>query len=335
MEVRLAVGHDHKRANRVHVEFTRPSQPAAKQNRSHELVNRNRRDEQQLHLVAPPREFGGDDGGKSEGNPGLRHQPGPRILADRLRKPRRLDSCRDAQPDEAESDRGQRDRTDPDRRHGVEPKGRTDCHEEDHQHRRRATAYGRPQRVALRDCQVLNNHASGEGGQQRLELLRRAHLTQHGAHRQQDQCDLTADVAQVQSEQHADEHTKGDGPTDFPRQSGQNLCAFAFSRAEDDARHQHRHGEQHQDREVGEHDDRQYRVAESPTCSRIGDHGRGHRWGEGDDNHDHQRQHDKTLESDGIGRNRQPRPYHPCHRRQTDDGHGQGRGGHTYDRRKS
>ena len=319
----------------VYIEFACLRQPAAEQNRSHEFVNRDRRDQQQLHLVAPPRELGGDDGGKPEGNPGLRHQPGPRVRADRLRKPGRLDSCRDAKPDESESDRGQGDRADADGRHRVEPKGGTDRHKEDHQHRRRATAYGGPQRVALRDRQVLNDHASGEGGQQRLELLRRAHLTQHRAHRQQNQGDFAADVAQVQCEQHADEHAKGDGPTDFPRESGQNFCASAFPGVEHDARQQHRHGEQHQDREVGEHDDRQYRVAEAPTGSRIGDHRRGHRGGEGDDHHDHQRQHDKPLESDGVGRNRQPRPDDPCHRRQTDHGHGERRGRHAYDRRKS
>jgi hypothetical protein len=288
-----------------------------------------------LRLVAPPRKLSGDDGGEPEGNPGLRHQPGPRVLSDRLRKPGRLDSCRDAEPDESESDRRQRDRAEPDGRHRVEPKGGADRHEEDHQHGRCAAADGGPQRVPLRDRQVLDDNASGERGQQRLELLRGAHLTQHGAHRQQNQRDFAADVPQVQCEQHADEHTKGDGPPDFPRESGQNLGASASSRVEHDARQQHRHGKEHQDREVGEHDDRQYRIAESPTCSRIGDHRRGHRGGEGDDNHDHQRHHGKSLKSDGVGGNRQPRPYHPGHRRQTGHRHGQRRRRHADDRRES
>ena len=335
MEVRLAVGDHHERATHVRIELAGLRQPAAKQNRSDELVNRDRRDQQQLQLVAPPWKLGGDDGRKPQGNPGLRHQPGPRVLPDRLGKPGQLDACPDAQPDESESDRGQGDRAEPDGGHRVEPKRRADRHEEDHQHRRRATAHGGPQRVALRDRQVLDDHAGGERGQQRLELLRRADLAQHGAHGQQDQRDFAADVAQVERKQDADEDTKGDRPADFPREPRQNLRAAAFAGVEHDARQQHRHGEQHQHHEIGEHDDRQHRVAQPPACSRIRDHRRGHRRREGDDHHDQQGQHDQPLESDGVGRNRQPRPDHPRHHRQTGDGHGQRRGGHADDRRKS
>ena len=105
----------------------------------------------------------------------------------------------------------------------VEPKGRTDGHKEDHQYRRRATADGGPQRVALRDRQVLDHHARGESGQQRLELLRRAHLTQHGAHRQQHQGDFPADVAQVQGEQDADRAHQRRPPHRFPTRVGARI----------------------------------------------------------------------------------------------------------------
>jgi hypothetical protein len=266
MEVGLAVGHDHEGANRVWIEFACPSQPAAKQNRSDELVDRNQRHEQQLHLRSPPRKLGGDDRGKSEGNAGLRHQSGPRIRADRLGKPGRPDSCCNAKPDECEPDGRHRDRAEPDGRHRIEPKRGTDRHEIDHQYRRRSAVDGGSQGVPLRDRQVLDDHASSEGSQERLELLGGADLYQDGAHRQQHERDFTADVAQVEREQHADENTKGDRPSDFPGQSGEYLCASSFSRVEHDARQEHRHREQNEDREVGEHDDRQYRVAESPTC---------------------------------------------------------------------
>ena len=93
VKVRLTVGDDHEGASDVRIELAGLSQPAPKQNRSDQLVNRDRRDQQQLQLVAPPRKLGRDDGRKPEGNPGLRDQPGPRVTSDRLRKPGQPDPC--------------------------------------------------------------------------------------------------------------------------------------------------------------------------------------------------------------------------------------------------
>ncbi len=105
VEVRFAVGHDHEGTGHVRIDLARLSQPTTEQNRSRELVNPDRRDQQQLHLVAPPRKLGGDDRRKPQGNPGLRHEARPCVLPDRLGKPRQLYACRNAKPDESESGR--------------------------------------------------------------------------------------------------------------------------------------------------------------------------------------------------------------------------------------
>ena len=61
VQVRLAVRHDHERADGTRVELAGLRQAAAEEDRSNELVDRDRRHEQQLRLVAPPGELGRDD----------------------------------------------------------------------------------------------------------------------------------------------------------------------------------------------------------------------------------------------------------------------------------
>ena len=60
----------------------------------------------------------------------------------------------------------------------VEAQRCADGDEEDDEHRQRAALDGRLQRVALSERQVLDDETGGHRGQQRLELLRAAHLAE-------------------------------------------------------------------------------------------------------------------------------------------------------------
>ena len=118
----------------------------------------------------------------------------------------------------------------PDGGQRVEPERGADGREEDDEHRRRAALHGRAQRVALRDRQVLDHEARGDRGQERLELLRAAHLAEDRAHAEQHQRDLASDVAHVEREQRADEHAEGDRAADLPGEAHEDIDGPAVRR---------------------------------------------------------------------------------------------------------
>ena len=122
---------------------------------------------------------------------------------------------------------GQRDI--PDRGQRVQPERCTDGRKKHDQHRRGATLHSRAQRIPLRDRQVLDHETCGHRRQERLELLRAPHLAQDNADAEEDQRDLAADVAHVESEERADQHAERDGTTDLPGESHENGRGFAAS----------------------------------------------------------------------------------------------------------
>ena len=335
VEVRLAVRHDDERARRVRVELAGLRQPAAKQNRPDELVDRDRRHQQQLQLVAPPGKLGGDDRREPERNPGLRHQPGPRMLPIGSGSPDDVTPA--ATPSLMKPSRTADNAT------ALSPIAATASSRSEAPTATKKTTStgGAPRRTAARSvspCATARfsmTTPAASAASSGCSCCVVPDLAEHGAHRQQHERDLTADVAQVEREQHADEHAEGDRAADLPRQARQHLGASAFARVEHDARQLHRHREQHQHHEVGEHDHRQHRVAQPSARARVGHHRGRHRRRERHDHDDQQGQHDQPLESDGVGRNGQPRPRHPRHRRQADDRDGQRRRGHADDRRQA
>ena len=236
------------------------------------------------------------------------------------------------QPDEAQSDGAQCQGAEPDHRQGIEPQRRADGHEEDHEHRRRTAADRRAQRVTLRDREVLDGDARRQRRDQRLQLLRRPDLAEDAAHPQQHEGNLTADVAQVEREQDADEHTERHRAADLPRQARQHVGALVRSRVERDTGHLHRDREQDQHHEIGEHDDRQHRVAQPSPRSRVRHDGGGHGRRERHDHDAQQGQHDQTLCAARVGRNGQPRPRDPGHGGYADHSDDHGDDGRPCDR---
>jgi hypothetical protein len=89
MQVGLAIGDDQKGAWRMCVDFSRSNEAGAEQRRPDQLINRDERDEQHLYLAAPSRKLGGDGGGQSQGNAGLRDQSRPHVFTRPIRDVRR------------------------------------------------------------------------------------------------------------------------------------------------------------------------------------------------------------------------------------------------------
>ena len=86
---------------------------------------------------------------------------------------------------------------------------------------------GRLQRIALGERQVLDHQASGHGRQQRLELLCAADLAEQRADRDDDERDLSSDVAQVEREQRAHEDAERHGAADLPCEAREQADAVA------------------------------------------------------------------------------------------------------------
>jgi hypothetical protein len=323
VHVRLAVRHHDERPRRQRVQLAGAHQAAPEQQRARQLVDRNQRHQQHLQLRAPARELRRDDGGEAERDTGLRDEPRPRVAADARVDVRGAQPRLDADPDEDEAQPGDDERHDADRRERVHAQRRAHRHEEDHQHRHGAALHGGLQRVALRQRQVLDDQASCDGRQQRLELLHRSDLAEQAAHGNQHQRDFAADVAEVEREQRAHQHAERHGPANLPCEAGDDTDVAL--RVEGDACELHPQREEDEQRQVGEHDHRQHQLAQRAARAGFCGHRGGHRRREADDDDDQQRDDGGLRQSRLVGCDRQPRPRQPDQRRQRGHRHAERR----------
>ena len=93
------------------------------------------------------------------------------------------------------------------------------------------------------------------------------------------------------------------------------MSALAPPLVEGDAGHLHRHGEEDQHDEIGEHDHRQHGVAQTAACPRVGNHSGRHRRRKRDDHHDEQGQHAQPFKPEASGAiGSQDHASHPVNR---------------------
>ena len=145
----------------MRIDFASPHEPVPKQDRSHELVNDDRRGQQQLNLTAPAWKLGRHHGRKSQRNSGLRHESRPHIRCSGGRETEERDPRVDTQLDEPEADERQGECRDTDCGQRVKAHRRSDRHEEHDEHGRRAESNGGAKGVALRNGQILDHQACG------------------------------------------------------------------------------------------------------------------------------------------------------------------------------
>ena len=88
-----------------------------------------------------------------------------------------------------------------------------------------------------------------------------ADLAEQRAHREQHQRHLASDVAQIQREQRADQAAERDRAADLPREAHEHADAVARRRCQTPRAQLHREREQHEQHEIGEHDDRRAPVS--------------------------------------------------------------------------
>src|SRR5689334_8746098 len=156
VQIGLAIGDDKQRTRTVSFLFAGAREPASKQHGPDELMNRNECDQDRLQLRSPSRELGCDHRRQADGDPRLRDESGPRVLTNARVNPRDIETDPRAGPDQAGPDSSEYERDGPDGEQYVESKRGANCHEEDHQDRRGATLYRRPQCVALRDGEIFD-----------------------------------------------------------------------------------------------------------------------------------------------------------------------------------
>ncbi len=75
VQVRLAIGHDDQRTRRLRAELATARETVAEEQRAGYFVDQHQRDEQCLHLGAPPWKLQRDDRREPQRDPGLRDRP--------------------------------------------------------------------------------------------------------------------------------------------------------------------------------------------------------------------------------------------------------------------
>ena len=301
-------------------DLARARQADAEQRRADQLVDRDERHQQHLHLAAPGRET---PSASTEASPSVmpacEMRPVQTYAPVRRSMPRRPQSGRHAESDQGDARRDERQRHEPDlqrahRAAATSPIATKNTTSTGSAPRWIATFSASP----CGDRDVLDHQPGGHRRQQRLEALRRADLAEQHAHAEQDEGDFAPDVAQIQRERARPPGCQTPARRRFPTRAARARSRRRrHPRQAPDARSCMHHREQDERDEIREHDDREHEVAQAPARARFRNHGGRHRRREADDDDDEQRDHRELGDACGVRGHGQPRPGHPGHGEQS------------------
>ena len=316
----LAIGHDHETGARA-ADLARLSERRLEENRADDIVQRDDRDDERLEPAPPRGKFIGDQDPQPERDPRLRHEGAPEEAGLRRLDAGNARAEAGSPPDENEPHDRDRHGNRANRRQRLEVDRGAGGRKEQHEDRHRAPFDRVSEHVAGGGRGVLHHHASGDGGEQRLEVPAPAERRQHDAERDEHERELAADEAQVEREQRPDDGAERERPQNLPRRRGEKRERRALVRSEREPRELHAEREQQDDDQVREHDERHRQLGQRPSRAALRDHRDRHRRREPDEDGRRERGCGRAPESHELRANRQPRPREVHHGEQPRPGH--------------